>query len=247
LRCSWRRSDPALPGHQLGGHRALLQHADPVHVLQIVDGVRDVVRGVHHAGLDGLLPVGDPAGERLPGGPQVAQLGGVRTELRRAALRVVRRRGGTARLRVHEARPVVPGPRVFQDCGPHRVGEVEADGGLAADLGAGDDAVRLGVALEAVRQSQPLPGQLVEHPLAEVAERRVAEVVGQGGGLDDVRIAPTQLLGQIGFVRRAGDAFRDRPGHLGDLEAVRHAVVHQQAGAARADHLGDAGQPGEEG
>ena len=38
----------------------------------------------------------------------------------------------------------------------------------------------------------------------------------------------------------------DRPAHLGDLQAVREPVVHQQAGAARADHLGDAAQPGEE-
>lgn len=54
------------PLAEFGGDRRVLQHANPVEVLQIVDGVRDVVRGVHNGGLDGLLPRFDPAEERCP-------------------------------------------------------------------------------------------------------------------------------------------------------------------------------------
>ena len=81
----------------------------------------------------------------------------------------------------------------------------------AADLGAGDDPVRLRVALEAVGQAEPLAGQPVEHLLAEVPERRVAEVVGERGRLDHVRVAAAQLVEQVGY-RRRRPAARRSPG-----------------------------------
>jgi hypothetical protein len=239
----------ALPRHQLGRHRAGLQHADPVHVLQIVDRIRDVVRRVHHRRLDGLLPVRDPPGERRPGLHHVVELGGVRAELQRPAVRIVRDGGRPARRGVHESRVRrrvrPPGPRVLQDRRAGGSRQVQPDRGLPPDLRAGDDPVRLGVALEAVPQLQPLPGQLVEHPLAEVAERRVPEVVRQRRRLHHVRVAAAQLLQLVGGLP-GHQPFGDRPGHLCHLQAVGEPVVHQQAGATGADHLGDAAQPGEE-
>ena len=60
----------------------------------------------------------------------------------------------------------------------------------------GDDAEALRVALEAVGEAEALAGHPVEHLLAEVPERRMAEVVGQRRGLDDVGVAAAQLADQ---------------------------------------------------
>ena len=165
-------------------------------------------------------------------------------------VRVVRRRAGTARRRVELPGMRVgvsgPGPRVLQDRGADRGGEVQADGRRAPDLGAGHDPVRLRVALEPVGQAEPLPGDPVEHLLTEVPERRVAQVVGERRGLDHVRIAAAERVEQVAVPLVADQPLGHRPPHLGDLQAVRQPVVHQQPGAARADHLGDAAEPGEE-
>ena len=85
---------------------------------------------------------------------------------------------------------------------PDRGGQVQPGGRRAADLGAGDDPVRLGVALEAVGQAEPLPGQPVQHPLAEVPERRVAEVVRERGRLHHVRVAAAELVQQVAVAGR---------------------------------------------
>ena len=69
---------------------------------------------------------------------------------------------------------------------------------------------------------------LGQHPLAVVAERRVAEVVGQRRGLGDVGLA-AEGAGQV-----AGD--------LGDLEAVGQPVADEVV-ALRPDHLGLGRQP----
>ena len=53
-----------------------------------------------------------------------------------------------------------------------------------------DDPVGLRVALEPVRKAERLAGEPVEHALADMAERRVAEVVGACRGLHDDRVAP---------------------------------------------------------
>ena len=70
--------------------------------------------------------------------------------------------------------------------------------------------------------------ELGQHPLAVVAERRVAEVVGQRRGLGDVGLA-AEGPGQV-----AGD--------LGDLEAVGEPVADEVV-ALRPDHLGLGRQP----
>ncbi len=54
----------------------------------------------------------------------------------------------------------------------------------------GDDAVGLRVALEPVRESERLAGEPVEDPLADMAERRVPEVVRARRGLHDDGVAP---------------------------------------------------------
>ena len=67
-------------------------------------------------------------------------------------------------------------------------GEVEADGafgGEAFGLDAGEEPQRLGVSFEAAA----VVGELVQCLFAVVAEGRVAEVVGEAGGLDEVRVA----------------------------------------------------------
>ena len=115
----------------------------------------------------------------------------------------------------------------------------------AADLGAGHDPVRLRVALEAV--GQPAAG-------AGRAGRGRARRGGRTAGDPDrgrARPPPrrpdrSRRASPPGRRLRRGDPLRDRPAHLRHLQAVRQPVVHQQAGPARADHLGDTGQPGEE-
>ena len=98
-------------------------------------------------------------------------------------------------------------------CGVERLG-----------LEPGQQPQRLGVALEAAAGL----AELGQHPLAVVAERRVAEVVGQRRGLGDVGVA-AQRPGQV-----AGD--------LGDLEAVGEPVADEVV-ALRPDHLGLGREP----
>ncbi len=64
------------------------------------------------------------------------------------------------------------------------------------------------------RRPQPLPGQLVQHPLAQVPERRVPQIVGEGGRLDHVRVAAAELLQQVGVPGRR-PAARRSPGPPG--------------------------------
>ena len=84
----------------------------------------------------------------------------------------------------------------------------------------------LGVALEAAARL----AQLGERPLAVVAERRVAEVVRQGGRLGDVGLAAERA--------------RQVAGDLGHLEAVGQPVADEVVGL-RPDHLGLGRQPPE--
>ena len=70
--------------------------------------------------------------------------------------------------------------------------------------------------------------ELVERDLAVVAERRVAHVVRERGGLGEVGVA-AERVGEV-----AGD--------LGDLEAVGQPVAHEVVGL-RPEHLGLGRQP----
>ena len=99
------------------------------------------------------------------------------------------RSGGLRR----QGAPFVAGPRVLEHGGAHGLGEVEAARGGVAAVERGEDAEGLRVALEAVRQAEPAAGDAVEHLLAEVAERRVAEVVRSGGGLNDDGVASAEV------------------------------------------------------
>jgi hypothetical protein len=87
----------------------------------------------------------------------------------------------------------------------------------------GQDPQGLRVALEATAGVS----ELVECPLAVVAEGRVPDVVGQGCGLHDVGVTPERL----------GEVAR----HLGNLEGVGQPVADEVVGP-RVDHLSLRGQ-----
>ena len=114
-------------------------------------------------------------------------------------------------------------PRVLADRVEAGPGEVQAGRApVRADdlrLEPGQDPQRLRVALEAADRV----GDRVQRVLAVVPERRVAEVVGQAGGVDDVGIGAelgADLAADLGHLERVG-----QPG-------AREVVL------ARADDLG---------
>ena len=121
------------------------------------------------------------------------------------------------------ARPGVLGAGVER--GP---GQVEPDrAAVAVDglgLQPGQQPQRLGVALEAAAAL----AELGQHPLAVVAERRVAQVVGQRRRLGDVGVG-AECAGDV-----AGD--------LRHLEAVGQPVAGEVV-ALRPDHLGLGREP----
>ena len=175
-------------------------------ILDVVHGVGDVVGPVHDLGLGRPVAVGGAGAEPVEDVEVVvvdAELhGGVRRPA--AAPRVLR--GG-----------VQAGP-----------GEVEpgraAVGVGALGLQAGEQSQRLGVALEAADAGR----DGVEGGLPVVPERRVAEVVGEAGGVDDVGAAAQ------GRTELAAD--------LGDLERVGEPVAHEVV-AGGLDDLGLGRQP----
>ncbi|BFO21277.1 hypothetical protein SHKM778_76650 [Streptomyces sp. KM77-8] len=99
-------------------------------------------------------------------------------------------------------------PRVLGGGVEGGAGEVEADGALGGEpLGfdAGEEAERLGVALEAAA----VLGELVQRLFAVVAEGRVAEVVGEAGGLHEVGVAAegsAELAAHLGAFEGVGEA-----------------------------------------
>ena len=213
-----------VPVADRGPHRRPVEHGevDPPGddaVLDVVDGVGDVVREVHHLRLEALAPALDAVAQ--PG--EHGQVVLVDPELADQPLRPV----GVHALRLLGLRagPGVLGARV--EGGP---GEVQPDRTpvLVERLGLepGQQPQGLGIALE----TAAVLAELRQHPLAVVAERRVAEVVGQRRRLRDVGVA-TQRPGQVA---------RD----LGHLEAVGQPVADEVVGAGP-DHLGLRGQPPE--
>ena len=159
-------------------------------VLDVVHRVRDVVGPVHDLGLEAAPPVGGTVAHPREHGG----VGEIGAELPDAGS-------------LH--------PRVLAGGVQRRAGEVQP---AAVDLGLqpGEDPQRLRVAFE------PAAGrtELVEGPLAVVPERRVPDVMGEPGGVDDVRIAP-QLLGHptadLRHLQRVGEP---RAGHAGDLGSL---------------------------
>ena len=188
-------------------------------VLDVVDGVGDVVGEVHHLRLEALRAgPATPARSQSKTGRSSSYTPNLRTtrgepsactpvrrpRRRRAARGTSCRRRGVARVRLSPTeRP--SGPKVLASS---RVSSRS---------------------VWALPSKPPQSGRgLGEHPLAVVAERRVAEVVGQGRGLGEVGLA-AERPGQV-----AGD--------LGDLEAVGEPVADEVV-ALRPDHLGLGRQP----
>ena len=179
---------------------------DPV--LHVVDAVGDVVGPVHDLGLERPPSGGAPRAHPV----EHRQVVGVHAEL--AAVR--------------GARPGVLGRGVQGS-----PGEVQAHRALMAEafrvaerlgLEPGQDPQRLGVALEAA----DVRAQGVERVLAVMAERGVAEVVGEAGGLHEVGVA-AQGGSQL-------------PPDLGHLQGVGHPGAGEVA-LAGDHHLGLGGQP----
>jgi hypothetical protein len=181
-------------------------------VLDVVHGVGDVVGEVHHLRLEAPPPTRGTAAEPVEDQPVVV----VHPELAhhpRGAVGVdpCRHRGLVERPRVLGA-GVEGGPGQVQ---PRRAAVV-AEG---LRLQPGQQPQGLGVALE-----PPDAGCRVrEHSLPVVAERRVAEVVCERGGLDEVGLT-AQRPCQV-------------PRDLGDLEAVGQPVADEVV-ALRPHHLG---------
>ncbi|CAM5719654.1 hypothetical protein SALBM311S_08429 [Streptomyces alboniger] len=115
-------------------------------------------------------------------------------------------------------------------------GEVEADGAFgdeAFGFDAGEKPQRLGVALE----TAAVVGELVEGLFAVVAERGVAQVVGEAGRFDQVGVAAegrAQLSAHLGALKGVGEA--------GAGAGVPGVVL-----GPRCDHLGLAGESSEGG
>ena len=123
--------------------------------------------------------------------------------------------------------PASPEPGVLQGGVEGGPGQVQA---RAGDLGfePGEQPERLRVAFEAA----VVGGQLVEGEFAVVAERAVADVVGQAGRVHQVRVA-TDFLAEL-------------PPDLGALQGVGQPGPGEVRAAGR-DHLGLGRQPAQPG
>jgi hypothetical protein len=222
-------------------------------VFQIVHGVRHVVRPVHDLGFQAAAAAGrvrpDPAEHGPVGlvgavlGRQVqGHVGGHRRGGRRAGGRPVGSR------RRH--------PRVLEGGVQGGAGEVEARP-LDLRLEPGEQPQRLRVALEAAAgESAVLAGQRGQRGLAVVTERRMADVVGQAGGVDQVGVAAEggaklaadlralQRVGEPGprEVRRPGPdhlRLRRQPAQRGAVQDARAVALEGRAPGA----LGRLGRP----
>ncbi len=170
-------------------------------VLDVVHRVGDVVGQVHHLRLQAATAIGERARVTHPGEHGAVVV--VDTELERV---------GT----------LMPPPRVLRARVEGGAGQVQADRPFGAverlGLESAEQAQCLRVALEATARRR----ELGQHLLAVVAERRVAEVVGEGSGLGDVGLA----------AERAREVAR----HLRHLEGVGEPVAAEVVGL-RSHHL----------
>src|SRR5690606_38531465 len=69
-------------------------------------------------------------------------------------------------------------PRVLQDCGTHRRGEIETRAGTIVLVEASEDPERLGVALKAFLKAEAITRETVESLLTKVPERGVPQIMG---------------------------------------------------------------------
>ena len=203
---------PALGGL---GQQVQLQGVGGHGVLHVVHAVGDVVREVHDLRLQALAALHRALAEPLEHGEVVL----VRAEL-------------PVGPPVRPGRGVRGGPRVLARGVQRGAREVQPRGlprgRHQLGLQPHEQPQGLGVALEA---PDP-PGQLREHGLPVVPERRVAEVVGQACGVDHVRVAAQRLA--------------ELPPDLRDLQRVGEAVAHEVV-RLRGDHLRLGREPAQRG
>ena len=188
---------------------------DPV--LDVVDGVGDVVGEVHHLGLQAARLARDSR----PHPREHRQVVVIDAELDDGAR-------GSVGVHAHRGLADSAGPGILGAGVERGPGQVEPDRASLGIDGLGlqprQQSQGLGVALETTAAL----GQVGQRPLAVVAERWMAEVVGQRRRLDDVGMA-AERPGQV-----AGD--------LGHLETVGEPVADEVVGLG-ADDLGLGGQP----
>ena len=189
---------PSDPGAELGRNRGVLEHPGAVEIVEIVQGVGDVVGDVHHRALHRLLQRPD----LRVGGQHSAQLGDVQHVGRRtwpnrmpSSPTPPPRGGGVSELGCGSGYSV-PGPGVLQHARADRGRQVQTLAVAAVHVEFGQDPEGLRVALEAVGQPEPGPGDPIQDPLAEMTERRVTQVVRAGRGLHHHGITAAQLLRQ---------------------------------------------------
>ena len=234
---------PLDPSPELPRHRALAEQAGAVEVVHVVDRVRDVVGDVHDRALERLHQWGESAA-RLG---EVDGVEVVRRELRDVDAAVDAAHPPGQRTAAQGAGVDEAGPRVLRDRRPDGGREVEPVRGVAGHVERRDDPVGLRVALESVGDAERLAGEPVEHPLADMAERRVPEVVRARRGLHDDGVAAVLDGQRVRGRRGIRQADRDRARDRRHLDRVGEPVVDQGAGARLRDHLRDRGQSGEVG
>jgi hypothetical protein len=98
------------------------------------------------------------------------------------------------------------------------------------------------VALETIRQPEPLPRQSIENPLAQMAEWRMAKIMSSGCRLYYNMIKTSKFLKQS-LILCAKQSHSDCSSDSRHLDRVGEPVVHDSAGCRRGDHLRDLGEP----
>ncbi len=237
----------AQPPPELCGYSRVLQHVRPVEVVQVVHRIRNIVGDIHDRTLERLLILPDRR-KRREHVRHLLDLSGIGGELHRSLADIVADPAGHPRRRRRPiARPFPVLPRILEHRSSNRTREIETARRRLAAVEGGENPKRLRVPLESVIEAQHRPRHPVEFLLAEVAERRVPQIVGGRGRRHDNRITPAEAADRIpGRFVGVDQRDRDRPGHRGDLERVSQPVVDDGAGPGLRDDLGDRGQAGEE-
>jgi len=226
-----QRSDVAAPRAELAGDRGLIQQSRAIEVIEVVQRVCDVIGNVHDRALDRLLPRRDRGvrAERIIG---IGQIDGVHREL------VARRSAALTALSAP--------PRVLEHRRAHGAREVQTDARSVVFVEPRQDAVRLGVSLEAFMKTEAVSGEPIERLLTQMPEWGMPDVMSASGGLNDHRVAPSELFHETTYGPLvAVQMHRDRACDSGDLHRVREPVVHREACARLRDDLGHSREPRE--
>jgi hypothetical protein len=108
----------------------------------------------------------------------------------------------------------------------------------------GEDTERLSVALEAISETKPFPSQSIKNTLTQMAERRMAKIMGGRSRLHYDRIKPTKIMKQI-MILIVEESHSNRASNRGYLDRVGEPVVYDSAGRHRGHDLRHIRQPGE--